>query len=221
MLTLLQPWMQTLLHPRFEAPVDIGRDEARERAVRELTERVYADAEPSWWQRASSWAWRQLAELLDGASGAVSGIGWVLLLALLVTGVIVVIVLRTGAIQRQRRAPSATVFGDALRPASEHRADAERAGLEGRWDAAVIESFRAVARRLEERGILDPRPGRTADETVNEAARYFPALAEQLADAARNFDAVAYGEHPGTPAVYQHLVQLDDDVRVTRPVVTA
>jgi len=203
----------------FDAPVDIGRDEARDLAVRELADSVYADAEPSWWERASSWLWDKLGELLDGAGGAVSGLGWVILLALLVAAVVVVIALKTGRMQRQVRAPSAPVFGQALLSAADHRARADAASREGRWTAAVLESFRALVRRLEERGTLEHRPGRTADETVREAGGYLPQLAAELNRAAQTFDAVLYGDKPGSPQLYAQITQVDDAAATARPVV--
>ncbi|HEX5017099.1 MAG TPA: hypothetical protein VFX15_05890, partial [Actinomycetes bacterium] len=68
----------------FDAPIDIGRDEARELAQRELAEKVYADAQPSWWERLTTWIWDQLNDLLTRAGDAANGLGWLLLLAVVV-----------------------------------------------------------------------------------------------------------------------------------------
>ena len=88
----------------------------------------------------------------------------------------------------------------AARSAAEHRADAERAAAAGDWEEAVRQRFRALVRALEERDVLDERPGRTADEAAAEAARSMPASAAELAWAARQFDDVAYGGRHATQA---------------------
>ncbi|NEA03407.1 DUF4129 domain-containing protein, partial [Streptomyces sp. SID10116] len=61
------------------------------------------------------------------------------------------------------------------------------------WSQAVQERMRAVVRALEERALLDPRPGRTADEAAAEAGRTLPSHTDRLRAAARAFDDVTYG----------------------------
>ncbi|WP_344833498.1 DUF4129 domain-containing protein [Nonomuraea dietziae] len=61
-------------------------------------------------------------------------------------------------------------------------------------------------------------PGKTADELAAEAGRSLPAFAEELAAAARAFDDVAYGGVPGSPAAYAMLRDLDERLRLARPV---
>ena len=58
--------------------------------------------------------------------------------------------------------------------------------------------MRAIVRSLEERALLDPRPGRTADEAAAEAGRALPAHADRLRAAARDFDDVTYGGRTAT-----------------------
>jgi hypothetical protein len=57
----------------------------------------------------------------------------------------------------------------------------------------VTERFRGAVRRLEERGVLDAVPGRTAEEVAHEAGARVSALAGRLQAAALRFDAVRYG----------------------------
>lgn len=204
---------QHIVGALVDAPINIGRDEARDLAERELTQRVYADAQPSWWERASTWVWEQFNELLGKASGAVSGVGWLVLLALVVAVIIIVIAVRTGRIERQRKAASTDVFSGHVMTAAEHRDLADRAASEGRWDVAVRESFRSLVRRMEERGTLETRAGRTADEAAREAGRHFPALAAELRSSADSFDEVAYGDRPGTADAYQQICAVDESLR--------
>ncbi len=204
---------QLIVGAIVDAPINIGRDEARDLAERELTQRVYADAQPSWWERASTWVWEQFNELLGKASGAVSGVGWLVLLALVVAVIIIVIALRTGGIERQRKAASTDVFSGRVMTAADHRKLADQAASAGRWDVAVLESFRSLVRRMEERGVLETRAGRTADEAASEAGRHFPALATGLRSSADVFDEVAYGDRPGTADAYRLIRGVDESLR--------
>ena len=53
--------------------------------------------------------------------------------------------------------------------AAQHRATAESYAAEGNWAAAIRHRLRAVARQLEETGVLNPAPGRTANELARDA----------------------------------------------------
>ena len=200
-----------------DIPVDIGRGEARELARRELTAQVYRDAEPSLWERASTWAWEHFNELLAKAGSAVGGLGWVLLLVVLVVAVVVVIAWRAGWVERRHRRQSAVVFEDLPASAAEHRRRADHAADLAQWDTAVVESFRALVRDLEERGWLDARPGRTADEAAREAGRHFSDAAGDLAAAAAVFDEVAYGGRDGSREAFELVRATDDRVRSLVP----
>ena len=87
--------------------------------------------------------------------------------------------------------------GDDARTAAELRAAADAAAARGDWSTAVLERFRAVVRSLEERALLDDRPGRTAHEAAEAAAARLPARAAELRRAARLFDDVCYGARRG------------------------
>lgn len=124
---------------------------------------------------------------------------------------------RLGAPRRTARS-TGTLFDDGgPRTADQHRAEARRYADAGQWTEAVREQMRAVVRALEERTLLDPRPGRTADEAAAEAGRSLPEHAAALAGAARAFDAIAYGDAPADRAAYQLLSTLDQALERTRP----
>ena len=97
---------------------------------------------------------------------------------------------------------------------ADHRAAAEAHAAEGRWAEAIRERLRAVARDLEERAILDPRPGRTAQELAAEAAALLPV---DFAPGVGVFYDVWYGDRPGTPEGYRLLTDLDQAVQDARP----
>jgi hypothetical protein len=65
--------------------------------------------------------------------------------------------------------------------------------------------------------VLDPRPGRTADEAAAEAGRLLPAHAAPLRDAARTFDDVTYGGRTATQQSYAALRNLDTELERSKP----
>lgn len=194
-----------------DVPVDLDRDEAREAAVRELSDPAYVSDDPNPLERALEWVLDRLGELFAGAGG-VSGITAITIIVAVVVLAVIVFRLRTGRTGRALRS-GAKVFGDSIMTANEHRAAAERAAAAGDLAEAVRERFRAVVRELEQRGVLDARAGRTVDEVAFEAGKALPVLADDLRGAAVQFDDVWYGGRPATPQGYQQLISVDDRVR--------
>ncbi|MFD6288359.1 DUF4129 domain-containing protein [Streptomyces sp. NPDC060205] len=203
-----------------EPPVTVPRDPAREAARRELSKRMYHENDPSLLRRALDAFWKWVGELLDTASSATPGGGLGLLV--IVVAVMAVIGALWWRLGSPRRGPTSTapLFDDRPRSAAEHRAAAEAHAAQGHWNQAVQERMRAVVRSLEERALLDPRPGRTADEAAAEAGRTLPAHTDRLRAAARDFDDVTYGGRTATTETYHRLAQLDQDLERTRPVLT-
>ncbi|MDT0267821.1 DUF4129 domain-containing protein [Streptomyces sp. DSM 44915] len=204
-------------------PLTIPRDPAREAAERELSQHLYTQHQPGPVRRAWDWLWERLFGVLESAAFHAPG-GWLgLLVILLITaGILLAIRLRLGAL-RTAAGPRAggALFTERPRTAAEHRAAAEEHAAAGRFGPAVRERMRAIVRALEERTLLDPRPGRTATEAAAEAAHALPDLGPRLHQAAALFDAVAYGEHPATAEDHARLAQLDDDQRRATPDLTA
>lgn len=196
---------------RWSVPVDITGPEARELALRELADPVYAAAQPPWWQRATTWLWDRIGSAVNEVAGAASGLVWVLVLGAVLILVAVVVARRVGWVGR-RHSRSGVVFDDRVASAAEHRAAAEVAADRLDWTTATLEMFRALVRSLEERGVLDARPGQTADEAVTEAAATFSSHHRELTQAAREFDEVAYGGRAGTQSAYQRLQHLDAEL---------
>ena len=192
-----------------------GRDEAADAARRELGRPQYDQAQPPLLLRLVGRLLRALGDLLDGLGGLPGGpLGTVLLLALL-AGLVAAVVVRLGRPGRPGAPPPLFAGARAL-TADGHRAAAEQAAADGRWPDAVRERLRAVVRDLEARGVLDPRPGRTAGEVARDGGAALPPVADDLRRAAAVFDDVWYGGRPAGPASYDVLVQLDDRVRGAR-----
>ncbi|MGW9429671.1 DUF4129 domain-containing protein [Streptomyces decoyicus] len=200
-----------------DIPVRTPRVPAREAAERELSDPRYHQHDPNPIQQALDWLWARVDELVSAAAGTTPG-GWIGLLAIaaFVVLLIVALRLRLGAVRRTPTT-SGALFAETPHTAAEHRSAADRHAAEGRWNEAVQDRMRALVLALEERTLLTPGPGRTADEAAAEAARSFPAYADRLRTAARTFDEVTYGGRPGTERAYTLLTSLDTDLQHAKP----
>ncbi|MFD7667608.1 DUF4129 domain-containing protein [Streptomyces sp. NPDC059788] len=201
-----------------DGPVQIPRVPAREAAERELSDPRYHQNDPNLLQRALNWFWERIGDLFDAAAGATPG-GWTGLLAIVLVVLLLAVALRLrlGALRRTPTSGGGALFGDRPRTAAEHRAAAERHAADHRWTEAVQERMRAIVLALEERSLLTPGPGRTADEAASEAGRVMPAHSDRLRAAARTFDDVTYGGRPGTEQEYALLSTLDTELRHSKP----
>ncbi|MGW6793275.1 DUF4129 domain-containing protein [Streptomyces chartreusis] len=200
-----------------EPPLTTPRDPAREAARRELSKGMYHENDPSWFQRALDSFWDWVEDLFNSASTVTPGgpLGLVVVI-LVVVAVIGALWWRLGTPRRQPSS-SAALFDDRPRSAAEHRAAAEAHAAQGHWNQAVQERMRAIVRSLEERALLDVRPGRTADEAAAEAGRSLPAHTDRLRAAARDFDDVTYGGRTATQQAYRRIAELDRDLENTKP----
>lgn len=200
-----------------QPPVTIGRDPAREAARRELTKGMYHENDPSLFQRALNAFWEWVDKLFGSAASATPG-GALGLVVIIVAVVLVLAALwwRLGTPRRQPTS-AAALFDDRPRSAAEHRAAAEAHAAQGHWNQAVQERMRAIVRSLEERALLDVRPGRTADEAAAAAGRALPSHTDRLRAAARDFDDVTYGGRRASEQSYHRIAELDRDLERTKP----
>ncbi|WP_326811501.1 DUF4129 domain-containing protein [Streptomyces scopuliridis] len=198
-------------------PVDTPRVPAREAAERELSRPMYHENDPNLLQRALNRFWEWVGGLFDSASGAAPGgpLGLVVI-ALIVVALFAALWWRLGT---PRRIPGTepTLFDEGPRSAAEHRTTADTHAAAGRWNQAAQERMRAIVRSLEERALLDPRPGRTADEAASEAGRPLPGHAARLRTAAREFDDITYGGRTADEETYRRLSTLDLDLESAKP----
>ncbi len=201
-------------------PVTTPRTPAQEAAERELSKPMYHENDPNLLDRALRAFFDWLDDLFGAASGATPG-GAVGLVAVLLLVVLAVAALwwRLGS-PRRTATSTGTLFDDGVRSAADHRTTAEAHATAGRWTEAVQERMRAVVRSLEERTLLDPRPGRTADEAAAEAAVSLPDHAAALRAAARTFDDVTYGGRTADADTYARLRTLDLTLARTKPLLT-
>lgn len=200
-----------------QVPVDPDAQTAREWAEAELAQPIYHQR-PSLLRMVLDWVLEQLARAqaatssLDPRAAAIT-----VALVLLVGGGIALVV--AGPVRRARRARgSVEVFGgDDRRTAAELRAGAEALAAQGQWTEAVLDRFRAILRDLEDRVVLDPRPGRTAHEAAERAGVRLPGCAADLRRAARLFDDLCYGSAEATRDDDAWLREVDQRVAASRP----
>lgn len=191
--------------------IDIDRDAAHEAAQRELNKPIYP--KDSVTKEIIDWFNELLYRLLEKASSVDRGwltIAAVLAVTAIVVAVAVYIARRT---MRTNRGGDYELFGAGQLTAAQHRATAESYAAEGNWAAAIRHRLRAVARQLEETGVLTPVPGRTANELATDAGEALTHLTGELSRAATTFNDVTYGERPGTPEAYRMIADLDDHIR--------
>lgn len=195
---------------------DVTRDGARRAAREELLNRKYHDAQPPLIVRLIGAAIRRFLELLDRAAGGLpSGRLGLLLLALLLAAFVAVVLVKLHPVAH--RATSAVVFaGSGALTAGQHRELADQAAAAGRWADAVRERLRAIVRELEARGVLEPRPGRTAGEVARDGSAAVPAIAEPLRRATAAFDEIWYGGRYADASSYDVLVVADRAVTSAR-----
>lgn len=200
-------------HLLLTAP--ITRDGARQDAHRELQRGIYDEARPSLLARAIAKVVDAVRSLLHDASSATPGGAFGLLLLVLLLALAAFLVVRLGPLRRPRTlaggldAPAAVTADDLA-------AQAESFATQRQWAEAVRARLRAVVRRLEDRTLIEPRPGRTAYEVARDAGGVAPALRPQLERAAETFGEVWYGGRDADERDYRVMVELDDAVRTFR-----
>ncbi|WP_432514814.1 DUF4129 domain-containing protein [Kineococcus sp. SYSU DK001] len=197
-------------------PVQPDRGTARGWLAEELAGPEYRQQQGSWLARAWDWLW----DRLEGVSVPGLGTGWtsVVVVVVLLLALLAVVHLVAGPLRRSaRQAPAEPVFDAAPEPSSAHFARADAAAAAGDHGLAVAERFRGLVRALEERALLDPRPGRTAAEIAGSGARALPDAADALHRAARTFDDVRYGGRPAGAATDEDLRAVVRQVAAARP----
>lgn len=194
--------------------IDIDRDAAHDAAQRELGKPIYP--RDSLTQQILEWLDKLLYRIMVEASSVPGGWFTVAVLVVLL-GVAVVVAVRVARrTMRTNRGADRALFGTDELGASQHRALAEQLAGQGNWSAAIRHRLRAVARHLEETGVLAAVPGRTATELAHDAGEVFPVLSDEFRRSAETFNDVTYGEQPGTEEGYRVIADLDDQLR-TRP----
>lgn len=189
-------------------PLDPTPDEARHLLERELVHPEYHRQHVV--EQLVAWTDRVVNGAVDAASQAppLSAFAAMIVLLLLVVGLVSLLsrARRTARAERDR----AVVQADEVVRAADLRRLAEQALAEGRHGDAVVEGFRALAVRQVERGRLDDLPGATAHEVATALEAAHPEARDRVAQTARLFDQVRYGDRPATRDQATEVLGLDD-----------
>jgi hypothetical protein len=174
-----------------------------------------------WLDSVIRWIVDQLRRLLDSV-GRLAGLSPVITILV----ALVVIAALVWALPRVRREPlvaasDAVVLEDLTITPRRYRDLAARALRDGRYGDAVLDGFRAIAKDMSDRTLLDDAPGRTAHEVALALAPPFPDHADRLARAADVFDSVRYGHRLANADQAGQVQHLDAELVTTRPVLAA
>ena len=194
-------------------------DEARRWAEDELANPRYADAKPTWFDLVARDIGRFLADLFSSDNGASIGPSALIIVTVIIVAALIAALVIWGRPRSSRAVRRAR--GDLLgesddRTAAQLRADAERSARAADWSTATILRYRAIARSLLERDLIDPAPGATAQSIARDAGAVFSDEASALRRAAVAFDDVRYLGHTATSDTYQDLAATDDRLRTRR-----
>lgn len=189
----------------------IGGAAARRAAQLELRKAQYHRDDPTIVTRVLDWLGDRLNSVVGGTP---AGSATLVLLAILVA-VIAFALIRAGRPRRLARAATSAdpLAADTL---TDHRRLAAEYEAQGRLADALREWLRAVVQTIEERGVLDARPGRTGAAVAREAGAVMPAIRTRLDEAVDTFDAVWFGHREATASDVAAARDLADLVRRTR-----
>lgn len=193
----------------------LTRDGARAAARRELSRAEYHRDDPTLLGRLARAVSEFLAHLLGRISGAPGGLFGVLLL----TGLLLLAAFAVRA--RLGRLPMHDPLhdpGPASREttAAEYRREAERLAEAGQLAEALRATTRALVRELETRGVLQPRPARTAAGVAREVAAAAPPLGPDVRAVTGAFESVWYGGRAATAADWAAARDAEERVRRAR-----
>lgn len=191
--------------------IAIDRDAAHQAAQDELNKPIYSKGSAG--EQIANWLNEMIYRVLQKTASMPGGWLTATVLFIILAIALAAAVHIARRTMRTKRGGDHLLFDAGQLTAAQHRATAESYAAEGNWTAAIRHRLRAVARQLEETGILNPSPGRTANELARDAGVALPHLSDELSRAATAFNDVTYGEQPGTQSAYQMIADLDDHLR--------
>jgi hypothetical protein len=207
----------------LKVPVDPDAPEAQQWLLKELAKPQYQGAKPGLFEQLLQQFLDWLQSILPRSAPNVGGFDLTGVLSALVIAVVVVLLvvafLVFGLPRLNRRSKAGgDLFGDDdERDADALRRDARRAADAGDYATAVVELFRALARRLDERAVVATFPGTTARGFARRAGQAFPDAADRLGVCAADFDAVRYLDAAGTVEQWERIRALEAELHDARP----
>lgn len=200
-------------------PVQPDGDEARRWLLDELAKQPYQASKPTPVDLAAQAFFDWLSSLFRSQGDPTPTVLLVVALTVVVALVVIAVLLfGIPRANRRSRVAGAGLFGeDDRRTAAELRDAARAAAAAGDFSLAVLERYRALARGLHERTLVEVFPGTTAHAFAQEAAGVFPGEATELAHAADAFDGIRYAGRSGAREQAERVAALDDRLVAARP----
>ena len=190
-------------------------DQARAWLEQELRSAAYHQT--SLLDRLLTWVQDRLADAASSSTDLSAAPTVVtVVVALLVVGLISWVLPRVRREGSARR-PDGAVLEDPRVTAAQYRERAAEARRAGHHADAVLDSYRAIAREMSDRTLLDDAPGLTAHEVSVAVGRAFPARSGELSRAADLFDAVRYGGGTAGLEDAEDVAELDAALARSRP----
>lgn len=195
-------------------PLDPSPEEGRSWLRRELADPEYHELDLV--EQILRWIERTLSAGIPSAGD----VPWAQTVAAMVVFAVILVGLGL-LVSRARRSPRADrdrdgdVLTDESLSAAALRERAEAAYASGDHGAAVIDGFRALARRQVERGRLAEDLGLTAAEVAASLEREM-SLDGRAGRAAELFNEVLYGNHPATREQAEGVLALEQELAVSR-----
>lgn len=173
-----------------EAPLTPDEEEARDWLLKELSRVEYSEA-PSPVVRFVEAIIRWFTEALSWKGQGAPPISLILMIIAIIAIAGVIIALILNPIRLARKA-SRTVFEEeASLPEATEAFDQAVAAQD--WSLAYVWAYRLMVLGLDEHEVVSSTPGLTAHEAARAATRVVPDMGAELAQHAREFDAVRYG----------------------------
>ena len=194
-----------------------GADEARQWAQDELAQKVYQDAKPGFADQVLALLKQALDELLNSIGVADGRTGLAIAAGVVLLAIVAIIFIVRPQLNRRKSAAAVLFENEQVMTAAQHRSRARAAALEEDFSTAFGEQFRAIVRAAEERDVIVPALGRTANEIAAELEQAFPSHRSGLHHGAELFNAVRYGRVQPTSAMFAELVETDQAVAATSP----
>ncbi len=207
---------------RWLTDLDPSSPDARRWLTDELAKPDYEDTRTIL-QRIADWLYERLLGVtptVPRISGDETSLVWLGIVVALIIGVIILILSRVRA-ERVVVEQDRSVLGGLDLSADEFRERGAAALREGRWNDAVIEYTRAVAREAADRTLLSDAPSLTAHEIGGQLTQVFPVHADPVRAGMDRFDAVRYGEYAAAEADARATAELDTTLRRAKPELSA
>ncbi len=204
----------------FQVPVDPDGPEAHDWIIQELSKPEYQAAKPTWWDLLAQSILDWFTSLKFDFSGVPGGFFTALILIIVLALIVAAFLIFGVPRLRARSKMTGALLGEnEIRSSDELRAAAKKAAQAGDWTLAIEEMYRAIAKSMLERVLVNSTPGTTANGFAAAASGVFPQFAQELKAGATAFDRVRYLGGAGSEEEFRSLARLDENLESSKPAI--